>query len=200
MSENSKPDLSNGYEGLAETFIRIRNQRIGPDVVREWSALLDPGATVLDVGCGNGRPISKVLFERGLAVYGIDASEKMVAAFREQFPDAIAECASIEDSSFFDRAFDAVISWGLIFLLKEDSQRLLIEKAAVALRPGGRLLMTAQRDPVSWEDGMTGLPSRSLGAAVYWDIMHAAGLERDDELPEHRQDEGENYYFSARKI
>ncbi len=47
---------------------------------------------------------------------------------------------------------------------------------------------------------MTGLPSRSLGAAAYWNLLHAAGLERDDALPEHRQDEGENSYFFARKL
>jgi hypothetical protein len=88
----------------------------------------------------------------------------------------------------------------LIFLLEEDSQRLLMRKIAAALRPGGRLLLTAQRDPVRWEDGMTGLPSRSLGAAAYWNLLHAAGLERDDALPEHRQDEGENSYFFARKL
>jgi hypothetical protein len=27
---------------------------------------------------------------------------------------------------------------------------------------------------------MTGLPSRSLGAAAYWNLLHAAGLERDE--------------------
>jgi 2-polyprenyl-3-methyl-5-hydroxy-6-metoxy-1,4-benzoquinol methylase len=199
MTDKFTHDPSNGYEAMADVFMRIRNQRIGPDVVREWSALLAPGATVLDIGCGDGRPISQVLFERGLTVYGIDASGKMIAAFREQFPDATAQCASIEESSFFERTFDAVISWGLIFLLEEDSQRLLIQKAAAALRPGGRLLLTAPRDPVSWDDGMTGLPSRSLGAAAYWDLLHAAGLERDDALAEHRQDKGENYYFFARK-
>lgn len=199
MTEKLRHDPSNGYEAMADVFMRIRNQRIGPNVVREWSALLAPGATVLDIGCGCGRPISKVLIDRGLIVYGIDASQKMIAAFRAEFPNAMAECASIEESSFFDRTFDAVLSWGLIFLLKEDSQRVLIQKAADALRPGGRLLLTAQRDPVTWNDGMTELPSRSLGAAVYWDLLHAAGLERDDELPEHRQDEGENYYFFARK-
>jgi len=48
--------------------------------------MLPDGANVLDLGCGTGVPITKTLIERGLHVYGIDASPSMLAAFRARFP------------------------------------------------------------------------------------------------------------------
>jgi cyclopropane fatty-acyl-phospholipid synthase-like methyltransferase len=76
-------------------------------------------------------------------VYGLDASTSMIAAFRAQFPAAQTECSMVEDSRFFDRTFDGVIAWGLIFLLAPDAQSLLIRKVSRALNSGGRFLFTA---------------------------------------------------------
>lgn len=47
------------------------------------SALPPPPATVLEVGCGDGR-LAETLIARGWAVTAIDASEKAVAAARER--------------------------------------------------------------------------------------------------------------------
>jgi 2-polyprenyl-3-methyl-5-hydroxy-6-metoxy-1,4-benzoquinol methylase len=106
------PDKSNGYEEFAEDFMRAaRNHRIGPSNVREWSRSLPRGSSILDLGCGSGVPISQVLIEEGFSVYGVDASQKMIRAFRKRFPTAHAECAAVEDSAFFNRMFDGVIAW-----------------------------------------------------------------------------------------
>src|SRR4030088_611154 len=96
-------DQSNGYEALAEKFMSSRNSRIGAATVREWSATLPGGPSILDLGCGHGVPLSQTLIDEGFAVYGVDASAKMIAAFRERFPDVHAECSSVEDSAFFNR-------------------------------------------------------------------------------------------------
>src|SRR3954462_4923429 len=119
-------DKSNGYEDIAEAFTRVRTVSIGPNVVRKWAKGLRPGASVLDLGCGNGVPISEVLIQEGFAVHGVDASATLGAKFRERFPNATVECASVEDSAFFHRRFDAVVAWGLMFLLSPETQRNLI--------------------------------------------------------------------------
>jgi 2-polyprenyl-3-methyl-5-hydroxy-6-metoxy-1,4-benzoquinol methylase len=107
----ANPDKSNGYEGIASTFISGRGQNhsgVGGSVVADWSQMLPGGAIVLDLGCGTGVPISQVLIERGFHVYGVDASPTMVAAFRARFPTVPVECAAVEDSDFFGRTFDFV--------------------------------------------------------------------------------------------
>ena len=68
---------------------------------------------MLDLGCGHGAPISRVLLEEGLDLYAIDASPKLVDAFREHFPQVPVRCEPVEESDFFGRRFDGVIAWGL---------------------------------------------------------------------------------------
>src|SRR5580658_3505674 len=136
MANPSLQDRSNGYEELAETFMRVRNRRIGAATVREWSKALPRGCSILDLGCGHGVPIAQALVGDGFAVYGLDASAKMIAAFRARFPNVPAECAAAEDSDFFGRTFDAIVAWGLVFLLPADVQKAVIGKIGKALNPG----------------------------------------------------------------
>lgn len=188
-------DKSNGYEQIAETFMRARNPRIGPATVREWSKTLPPGTSVLDLGCGYGAPISQVLIEEGFVVYGVDASVKLITAFRERFPNARAECAAVEDSEFFCRTFDGIIAWGLMFLLPPDVQTTVIGKVAKALNPGGKFLFTSLQKVLTWSDALTGRMSTSLGAEAYEQILRAEGL-----VPiANAVDEGENYYYFVSK-
>jgi len=54
--------------------------------------------------------ISRAPIKEGFDVYGIDASAKLIAAFRERPPGAHSECAAGEDSVFFGRCFDAIVA------------------------------------------------------------------------------------------
>jgi len=185
-------DKSNGYEAVAQHFIAIRDRSIGAATVREWARSLPPGAAVLDVGCGAGVPISQALIEEGCVVYGIDPSPTMVAAFRERLRGVVA-CEALEDSMFFNRSFDGVLAWGVMFLLDSGSQRLLIAKAARALLPGGRFLFTAPSQSCEWRDALTGRPSISLGYDAYESLLRAEGFT----LQATASDEGGNHYYFA---
>jgi SAM-dependent methyltransferase len=187
-------DKSNGYDALAETFMRTRNPTIGPATVLEWAETLTPGSAILELGCGHG-VISQALIGAGFAVYGIDASPRLIAAFRERFPGHPAECAPVEDATFFRRTFDAIIAWGLLFLLPLPVQKTVIGKVARGLNPGGRFLFTSPRDPHTWNDGLTGLESISPGLEAYEQMLHAEGLIRTGEA----FDEGENCYHFVSK-
>jgi SAM-dependent methyltransferase len=114
----ANPDKSNGYEEIASIFIAGRGQNtsgVGASVVAEWSRMLPRCASVLELGCGTGVPISQALIECGFNVYGIDASASMVTAFRNRFPTYPIQWAAVEDSEFFGRTFDGVVSWGSSF-------------------------------------------------------------------------------------
>lgn len=192
-------DKSNGYEGHAATFIRCRSKGIngvGAASVRQWAQSLPPGATVLDTGCGSGDPISRALADQGLTVYGIDASPSMVQTFEQNFPGNPIACEAIEDSLFFNRQFDAIVAWGLLFLLPGETQKAILQKMANALRTGGRLLFTAPAKTMKWEDAITGLKSISLGAERYKELLTASGLSVIEEF----EDEGENHYYHAEKV
>jgi 2-polyprenyl-3-methyl-5-hydroxy-6-metoxy-1,4-benzoquinol methylase len=192
------PDKSNGYEEIAPVYIAGRGQNvsgIGASVVADWSKMLPDGATVLDLGCGSGVPITKTLIECGFNIYGIDASASMIAAFRARFPTTPVRCAAVEDSDFFGRTFEGVVAWGLFFLLDAEVQRKLIAKIAAVLPIGGRLLFTATEQRCTWTDAMTERPSISLGREIYRHALEAEGLSLVGTL----LDAGENYYYFAQK-
>jgi len=153
---------------------------------------------VIDLGCGPGFPITEILVAEGLNAFGVDAAPSFVEAFRRNLPNTPAVCEAAQDSRFFGRTFDAVLAWGLIFLLSPEDQRRLIRRMADLLLPGGRLLFTscAGTEPLVWKDAMTGLESRSLGAEEYRRQLSEAGLSVTIEY----EDEGQNHYFDALKI
>lgn len=194
-------DPSNGYERVAAEFLagrgRAPSTAVGTKEVRDWTRTLPNGAAVIDLGCGTGLPITKVLVDEKLNVYGVDAAPSLVAAFRHNLPEVPVACESVVESSFFNRMFDGVVAWGLIFLLQPEEQRLLIRRVADILVPGGRFLFTSSSgtEPLVWNDGMTDLESRSLGAAEYRKLLAEVGLYVTREY----EDVGGNHYYDAVK-
>jgi 2-polyprenyl-3-methyl-5-hydroxy-6-metoxy-1,4-benzoquinol methylase len=188
------PDKSNGYDSIAEHFMRARNTSIGLATVLRWSRFLNPNSTILELGCGHG-VISQVLIDQGFGLYAIDASPRLLHAFRERFPSVPTECSAIEESSFFHRSFDAVIAWGLIFLMPVELQKIALSKSANALNPGGQLLFTSPQHNVQWTDSLTNLEAVSLGAEAYEKLLNINGLTVID----HDTDEGDNFYYIAQK-
>jgi SAM-dependent methyltransferase len=193
-------DRSNGYECVAVEFLSgrgsARSAGIGAKEVRNWARKLPRGAAVIDLGCGSGFPITAVLVAEGLNVYALDGAPSFVQAFRANFPNIPIACEAVEESTFFDRTFDAVLAWGLIFLLSPEEQRRLLQRIANMLTPGGRLLFTASAKSSVWMDAMTGLESRSLGAEEYRRQLSSVGLAVNHEY----EDEGQNHYFDAIRV
>lgn len=187
----TKAGTVDGYEKIAEAFLQARRSSIGPTVVRKWAAGLQAGASILDLGCGSGVPISQALLQEGFVIYGVDASPTLIAKFRGRFPEVPLECSSVEDSLFFNRTFDAAVAWGLMFLLPLDTQRSVLGKVARVLNPNGQFLFTAPKEAGSWPDALTGLPSYSLGHEAYERQLAANGLR----LFANDVDEGDNYYY-----
>jgi SAM-dependent methyltransferase len=194
-------DRSSGYEGVSEEFLarrgnsETRSIAIGVREVRDWAKTLPRGSSVIDLGCGPGFPITVVLVEEGLQVFAVDAAPSFVAAFQRNLPGIPIVCESVLESKLFDRTFDALLSIGLMFLLKPEEQHRLIQRFAETLVPGGRLLFTSPAKPAVWIDAMTGLESISLGADEYRKLLGAAGIS----VAEEYEDVGENHYFDAVK-
>ena len=107
---------------------------------------LRKGQRLLDVGCGPGR--HAVAFARaGLAVTGIDVSSRFLAIAAESARAAGVSAAFFEVDARrmpFEDEFDAVVSicQGAFGLMGGDDS-LVLRRMAEALKPGGRLALTA---------------------------------------------------------
>jgi SAM-dependent methyltransferase len=96
---------------LGEAYLRYSFTRGTAQEVDFLVDVLDlaPGDRVLDVGCGPGRH-AHALAERGLAVHGVDISERFVDLARRQAPPGATFSVGDARALAVDGSFDAAIS------------------------------------------------------------------------------------------
>jgi len=187
-------DAAQAYEAHAQAFLRGRDASlIGSKVVQAWCRTLAPGCSVLELACGGGYPISRVLHGAGPAMWAVDSSPTLLQAFESRFPGTPVQCARVQDSDFFGRRFDAVVAIGLIFLLQPEEQTALIHKVAKALNSRGRFLFTAPIEVGQWDDLNTGIRCESLGQARYEEALAAAGFTVVSSCHDH----GGNHHYDV---
>ena len=185
------------YDQIAEWFAAVRRPEVGiPDLTTFAESLL-PGAKILDVGCGNGIPVSRFFVEAGFDLVGLDSSPGMIAKYRVNFPEVPVQCEPVQEASFAPDSFEGVVAWGVLFHLSEEDQEAVIRKVAQWLKPGGRFLFTAGDSRGSVESKMNGVTFRytSLGSSEYRLILESAGMRLEDE----HSDAWENYVYMAQK-
>jgi SAM-dependent methyltransferase len=110
---------------------------------------LRPGARVLDVGCGPGRH-AHALARRGIEVVGVDISQRFVDLATDAAPPGATFQRADARHLAFEAEFDAAISLcqGAFGLTGGpgaplDGDGAVLEGMARALRPGGRLAVSA---------------------------------------------------------
>lgn len=100
--------------------------------------LLDvkPGERILDLGCGTG-DLTKLIWEKGADVFGVDASPDMITKAKDKYPDINFSVA--DGTNFhFDESFDAVFSNATLHWIHEADK--LIDCVYESLKPGARFV------------------------------------------------------------
>jgi SAM-dependent methyltransferase len=123
---------------------------------------MPPEATVLDIGCGAGVPVTSALARR-CKVVGVDVSWVQIEQARLNAPQATFMLGDIMAMEFAPESLDAVVSFYTLFHLPREEHRHLLERIAVWLRPGGHLLITVAN---SSHPGYT--EPDFFGVTMYW--------------------------------
>jgi ubiquinone/menaquinone biosynthesis C-methylase UbiE len=142
----------------------------------EWAGPLH-GLRCLDVGCGGGRLLQRVLALGAGAAAGLDHSPDMVALAGERNGDAIRrgvlelQLGDAEKLPWLDAAFDVVLCGNMLFFA-ERPQEVLDEMHRV-LRAGGRLVLATIEGP---------LPRLTVRQWWVYAWGHAMNVHTDEQL------------------
>lgn len=130
------------YEENAAAWDELRQRLVEQDWLDRIVGLLMPGGSVLDIGCGTGKPVAAYLFEQGLRVTGVDSSVAMIAMCRENFPQAEWLVGDMRALAL-GRRFDAILAWHSFFHLSFDDQRAMFPRFAAHAEAGAILMFTS---------------------------------------------------------
>jgi SAM-dependent methyltransferase len=102
---------------------------------------VQPGARILDVGCGAGR-FARYLLERSCSYIGVDASPQMIEAARENCPGADFSVSDILKFEADSASFDVVLLMGNVLdcLQPESRRSVLLSLCKGWLNPQGALV------------------------------------------------------------
>ena len=115
------------------------NDRIWHD---RFIGRLGQEATVLDLGCGPGRPVAQHMADSGLRVTGIDSSPAMISLCRERLPDHDWIIADMRQLAL-TRRFDGILAWDSFFHLNHEDQRRMFPIFADHSSAGAVLMFNA---------------------------------------------------------
>ena len=106
-----------------------------------FCALIPPGGTILDIGCGPGKPMAAYLLAQGFDICGVDSSPTMISLARNNFPDREWLVGDMRVLSL-GRTFDGVIAWDSFFHLDQTDQRWMFPIFGAHAKPGAVLMFT----------------------------------------------------------
>ncbi len=101
-----------------------------------FCSMLSKGAKVLDLGCGPGIPVTKILVDRGFSVVALDFSKSMISLVKENVPAAEPVHMSITEIDYENEFEGIVASYSLLCLNPEQFNE-TIRKISAALKRGG---------------------------------------------------------------
>jgi SAM-dependent methyltransferase len=105
-------------------------------------ALLCPGASILDIGCGSAEPIARYFVGNGFDVTGVDSSPPLIGICKSRFPEQTWIVSDMRTLSL-DRRFDGILAWDSFFHLCPEDQRRMFPIFGGHAAPKAALMFTS---------------------------------------------------------
>ncbi len=126
------------YDRICDRYDEAFPHKEGQLACGAWLlANLQPGAKVLDVGCGTGVPTARQLADGGCAMTGLDISPTMLARARSHVPEASFVEGDVADLDRPGGPYDAVTAFFSLLNLPRSAMPRALRLIHGALVPGG---------------------------------------------------------------
>ena len=137
-------NLKQTYDRIAEDWVQDHNQDIWwVGGANRFIALLRPGDTILDVGCGGGIKTNWLL-HKGFKSVGIDFSDKMIKIAKRQYPQIPFYVHDILKSLSFHEQFDGIFAQAVLLHISKKNFPLVLASLLGILKPGGYLYVAVK--------------------------------------------------------
>lgn len=131
------------YDAIAEQW-DLQRTRLSPleaEVLETVAGSVAAGSTILDLGCGTGRPIASFFAAAGHRIIGVDQSAGMLAFAKQRLPAHQWVLGNIEDFVATEPVA-AIIAWDSLFHIPRDRHAAIFRRARAALVADGRFALT----------------------------------------------------------
>jgi ubiquinone/menaquinone biosynthesis C-methylase UbiE len=195
----SKTRSMREYDLIADWYSTDRGGTAGVDEALAVAATLRAGSRILDLGCGNGVPITEAPVKADHRVVGLDSSTEMLAHFRVNLSGTPVVRGDARRCPFSNGGFDAAISWGMMFHLPRREQAAVLASVSRVLKLGAPFLFTAAEIVGADDGGITG--TMNGGTFHYYAVPSYRTLvaEYGFVLVDVHDDPGVSTYYLARK-
>lgn len=182
MSDNPKEIVEQAYDHIAEWYLRWAEGHPTPRE-RYTNKVLEnmpPAPCVLELGCGPGVPVTRMLLDRGAQVVANDISATQLRMAKARCPQARFISGDMGALSFEPASFDGVISFFAIFHLPRAEQKGMLSNIHSWLKPGGMFvfnLATVDEEEIHGEFLGHGMFWSSYGVEENKAMVRDVGLE-----------------------
>jgi len=131
------------YDLIGEKYENVFGRNKAQITAIQWliENLAQP-ATVLDLGCGTGVPVAKMLSEAGFEVEGIDISPEMIKIAKRKAPLAKFKLMNIEQIDLFPKSVDGIVACFSLLALRKSAIITTLKKLSKVLRNQGYFLFS----------------------------------------------------------
>jgi ubiquinone/menaquinone biosynthesis C-methylase UbiE len=171
--KDPKHIVAEAYDQIAERYLEWRALQPRDVELRQWLKLLHDrvprGASVLDIGCGAGIPLTRELSE-SFDVTGVDIAARQIELARRNVPTARFVHGDVTALGFAAESFHAVVASYSLFHVPRAEHQEVFRLIAGWLRPGGIMLANfgIGNHEVDYSEDW-------LGAPLFWSSFDADG-------------------------
>ncbi|OGM45425.1 O-methyltransferase [Aspergillus bombycis] len=140
MSDTPEGIVEYAYDNITEWYLQwVKSQKSPRE--RYTQMLLDklpePSPSILELGCGPGVPIMKMLLDHGAQVVANDISAKQIEMAKARCPGAQLIAGNMTALTFEPARFHGVTSFYTLFHLPRVQLKAMLTKIHGWLKPGG---------------------------------------------------------------
>jgi cyclopropane fatty-acyl-phospholipid synthase-like methyltransferase len=193
MSEKDPGDVvARGYDKVADRYEALESEEAPWPRLKRVIEFIEPlasGSRVLDLGCGNGIPATREI-AKSHTVTGVDISSEQIRRAEANVPQATFRCADVREVEFPLETFDAIVALYLIDNVRAADYPSLFEKLAGWLKPGGRILLSAEPGDdegrlYEWLEipmFINTVPAQVVADALEGASLHVVDLDNESQL------------------